>query len=455
MKKILILLGVALLLVPVLAMAGTPDQFRYGIYTPRVYDWDATNWTKGAYYLDIPTLSANDTFCGLTTTQTLTNKTLTSPTITGGLSVANGGTGVETLLDHGIVVGSGTGDVTVLAVGTNGQVLVGSAGNDPVFANISAGTGIAVSEGAGTIGIAVSGATVPVGGTGVTSITDHEIVLGSGTAAVSTVGLTTGQVLMGTTGSDPAGVTPTAGTGIAITANGTTLEVSVSGATVAVGGTGATTLTNHGILLGSGTDAITPTAVMTNGQILVGSSGADPAPYTLNADTGLTATVGAGTLELDLDTGWSAALPAVIEVDYTHTSASGASQGYTVAVASGVLTAGKTIRITARGNCGGATGTVSEKSVAVGVDGAPFARLVIPIASTGDFVWRVQITGTGTNGQNISSELALTGVVPQFDATTDTTNFTDGSATDIGLIWKTAAAQDTIAIYDTVVEWMP
>ena len=45
---------------------------------------------------------------------------------------------------------------------------------------------------------------------------------------------------------------------------------------VADGGTGASTLTDHGILLGSGTAAITPLGVATNGQLPIGSTGADP-----------------------------------------------------------------------------------------------------------------------------------------------------------------------------------
>jgi len=71
---------------------------------------------------------------------------------------------------------------------------------------------------------------------------------------------------------------------------------------VANGGTGATTLTDHGVLIGSGTSAITPLAVGTNGQLLIGSSGADPVFATLNCDANLTCTTGAGTLEIDLDT---------------------------------------------------------------------------------------------------------------------------------------------------------
>ena len=43
------------------------------------------------------------------------------------------------------------------------------------------------------------------------------------------------------------------------------------------GGTGARSLTDHAVLLGSGAAAITPTAVGTTGQVLVGATGADPA----------------------------------------------------------------------------------------------------------------------------------------------------------------------------------
>ncbi len=70
---------------------------------------------------------------------------------------------------------------------------------------------------------------------------------------------------------------------------------------VAKGGSGAATLTDHGILLGSGTGAITPLGVATNGQIPIGSTGADPV---LAAPTGtanqITVTLGAGTIALSV-----------------------------------------------------------------------------------------------------------------------------------------------------------
>jgi len=69
------------------------------------------------------------------------------------IGVAHGGTGVSTLTDHGVLVGSGAAAITALAVGTNGQVLVGSTGADPVFATITDGEGITTTLGAGTLQI--------------------------------------------------------------------------------------------------------------------------------------------------------------------------------------------------------------------------------------------------------------------------------------------------------------
>jgi hypothetical protein len=67
---------------------------------------------------------------------------------------------------------------------------------------------------------------------------------------------------------------------------------------VSRGGTGAGALADHGVLLGSGTDPVSAAAAMTNGQILVGQTGADPAPRTLTGDVALAAS-GAATIAND------------------------------------------------------------------------------------------------------------------------------------------------------------
>ena len=67
---------------------------------------------------------------------------------------------------------------------------------------------------------------------------------------------------------------------------------------VGSGGTGATSLTDGGILLGSGTDAITATGVLTNGQLLIGDGTTDPTLGTLSAGSNITVTNGAGAITI-------------------------------------------------------------------------------------------------------------------------------------------------------------
>ncbi len=57
---------------------------------------------------------------------------------------------------------------------------------------------------------------------------------------------------------------------------------------VADGGTGASTLTDGGILLGSGTSAITATAVLGDGEILIGDGTTDPVALDIGSSTAVT-----------------------------------------------------------------------------------------------------------------------------------------------------------------------
>src|SRR6185503_17398449 len=69
---------------------------------------------------------------------------------------------------------------------------------------------------------------------------------------------------------------------------------------VTKGGTGSTTLTNHAVLVGA-TTSTTSLSVGSNGQVLVGSSAADPVFATLgSSDSSIAYTTGAGTLSLQV-----------------------------------------------------------------------------------------------------------------------------------------------------------
>lgn len=86
---------------------------------------------------------------------------------------------------------------------------------------------------------------------------------------------------------------PTLTADFVVVVNGTgTALVPVASLTVAQGGTGVTTLTDGGILLGSGTGAITALAVLADGEMVVGDGTTDPA---IESGATLRTSIGVGT----------------------------------------------------------------------------------------------------------------------------------------------------------------
>lgn len=60
----------------------------------------------------------------------------------------------------------------------------------------------------------------------------------------------------------------------------------------------AVTVTNHSVLIGAASNGITSLA-LTNGQLAIGSTGADPVAATLTAGTGVSITNGAGSITIN------------------------------------------------------------------------------------------------------------------------------------------------------------
>ena len=220
---------------------------------------------------------------------------LASLTLDTALPVASGGTGGATFTDGALVVGSGTGALTSLAQATNGQLVIGSTGADPVLGTITGGSNITVTNSAGGISIAATGLgsgtvqTVSATGTenGLTLTSDGDtvdpvITLGGTLGNIANSQLVNDSVTLGSTEVD-LGTTATTLAGLTLT--GVTATGSFSGSFI--GTTNLPDLTSGNGLTGGPYDgaAAATFAVQANGSTLdVGASGVKV------ADAGITAT---------------------------------------------------------------------------------------------------------------------------------------------------------------------
>ena len=223
-----------------------------------------------------------------------------SGTITLGLSgIANDKLANSSVSFGGVSVALGASDDTPafdLADATNYPTssLSGTITNAQLAGSIAnaklSNSSITVSDGSSTTAVSL-------GGTITFSGTANEVEVGESSGTI-TIGLpssitanVTGNVTGNTSGSsgsctgnaatatklaatvDINGVAFDGSGDITITAAGSTLSDTV---TVGKGGTGATSLTDGGVLLGSGTDAVTAMAVLADGEIIVGDGSTDP-----------------------------------------------------------------------------------------------------------------------------------------------------------------------------------
>jgi len=264
---------------------------------------------------------------------------LAAANFTGTLAVNRGGTGAATFTDGGVLLGSGTSAITAMAVLADSEMIVGDGSGDPVAesgatlrTSIGVGTGDSpqftgvnvghasdttvtrASSGdlnvEGNIVYRAGGTDVPVadGGTGVGTLTDGGVLLGSGTSAVTAMAvLSDGEMIVGDGSGDPvaesgATLRTSVGVGTGDSPQFTAIElghasdttiarasagnVTIEGnaiyraggtdVAVADGGTGASSLTDGGVLLGSGTSAVTAMAVLADSEMIVGDGSTDP-----------------------------------------------------------------------------------------------------------------------------------------------------------------------------------
>jgi hypothetical protein len=272
-------------------------------------------------------------------------------------SSANNVIGEITTANSATLVTSSTGVPGYTGSMTNGQLVIGSTGATPVVGSITGAGSITVTPGAGTIQISSS-----AGGVVNPGIINELAYYATTGSAVS--GLTTANngVLITSAGGVPSisSTLPTAVQGN-ITSVGTIGSGTWQGNTIAVGygGTGATTIGANGtlaqsngsiytfttatypstttanrLLYSSATNTVTDlatansatlvtdtsgvpswTSSMTNGQVLIGSTGATPVPATITGAAGITVTNAAGSITISGGGG-----------GYTWTEVTGTSQ---------------------------------------------------------------------------------------------------------------------------------
>ena len=277
---------------------------------------------------------------------------LAAANFTGTLAVANGGTGATSLTDGGVLLGNGTGAITAMAVLADGEMLVGDGTTDPA---VESGATLRTSSGVGT-GDSPTFTAVTVGQVDITAEGDLRLQDASGgqyvgfdapstvsgsytltlpaaigsvnqvlsinntdgtlqwatpetgdiTSVVAGAGMTgggsSGDVTLNVIGTtdkiDVSSDAITIASGYtgqtSITTLGTIATGTWEGTDVGVahGGTGVSSLTDGGVLIGNGTGGIVATAVLANGEMLVGDGTTDPA---IESGATLRTSIGVGT----------------------------------------------------------------------------------------------------------------------------------------------------------------
>jgi hypothetical protein len=188
---------------------------------------------------------------------------------------------------------------------------------------VTGNTGGAVSpDGSDNLGLIGDAVNVTIAGSpgahsltvSLTGFTQHGVTVGAATGKLSSLAVgTTNTVLLGNTGADPSfGQVPNAAlVSSAITlANGN--NITVTGSPVALGGTATIAVsgtTNHALLVGNVSGSISSLGVATDGQLPIGSTGANPVLATLTAGSGITITNGAGSITIAAGGGASQSFP--------------------------------------------------------------------------------------------------------------------------------------------------
>jgi hypothetical protein len=200
-------------------------------------------------------------------------------TSTGAVLKLQGNTGGPVGPTAGVINIVGAGDISVAGNPGTSTLTISLAGGSNIVSSLTTtGDGHVVTPTAGTIIIA--------GGAGITT---------TGTNGPNTVTISTSSSVATSYITNPATGTAVPAAGVLTFAGGNNITMNATGSTVTTNVSGTT---NHALQVGNSTGSLTSLAAATNGQIPIGSTGANPSIATITAGTGISVTNGAGSITI-------------------------------------------------------------------------------------------------------------------------------------------------------------
>jgi len=284
--------------------------------------WNAT-YVPGVICWPGPICSVVTGFVNATQLTSINSQTVTNAAYSlcyGDIEMAQGtllvaGSIYTSLAAQRVTKTDANGVLTTTAAMTNGQLIIGSTGADVVTSTITPGASnsLTVVDGPGSITIDTAQPLTSTSAPTFSSLTlaglspNMALITGPSSGLITGLALTNGQFVIGATSGAPAAATLTGTANQVIVtnaANSVTLSLPQSIAPssgVTFASLTDTGLTQHRMVIVGASGLLATPSALTNGQLYIGSTGADPVAATLTtfATNSIVYSVGAGSLAID------------------------------------------------------------------------------------------------------------------------------------------------------------
>lgn len=283
---------------------------------PRVVTLPAANSLNAGQQLTITDESGT-----VTTTNTLTITAVGADTINGSASkTIRTGFGYIILYSNGSnewfagIEAIGRGGTGTGTLPTDGQLLIGQSSTSSYVVSTltqAANQGVTINNGSGSITLGTAQDIRTTASPTFANITDSALSANGAMYAstsgllASTAAMTNGQLLVGSTGSAPVATTLTQGANNGVTIANAAGSITLStaqdirtSASPTFANLTDSGLSANGAMYASTSGLLASTAALTNGQLLVGSTGSTPVATALTAGTGISITNAAGSITI-------------------------------------------------------------------------------------------------------------------------------------------------------------